>query len=64
MEKEKTKPGCRKNLGIVLARQCMMEEENIHQLPADIDMHILAYKHQRESARRADIEVKTKHTKV
>jgi hypothetical protein len=50
------------NIAVARGKLCVQTcEVDTHQLPADIDMHILAYTHQRESARRAAIDGKTKH---
>ena len=50
------------NIAVARGKMCVQTcEVDTHQLPADIDMHILAYTHQRESARRAAIDGKTKH---
>ena len=53
------------NIAVARGKLCVQTcEVDTHQLPADIDMHILKCTHKRESARRAAIEVKTKHTKA
>ena len=53
------------NTGVERGSLCVQTcEVHTHQLPADIDMTIMTYTHQRESARRAAIEVQTRHTKA
>jgi hypothetical protein len=45
------------NISVAQGKMCVQTcEVDTHQLPADIDMHILAYTHKCESARRAAIE--------
>ena len=53
------------NISVARGQMCVQTcQVDTHQLPADIDMHILAYTHQCESARRAAIDGKTKQKKA
>ena len=53
------------NISVARGQMCVQTcQVDTHQLPADIDMHILAYTHKCESARRAAIDGKTKQKKA
>ena len=53
------------NTGVERGSLCVQTcEVHTHQLPAGIDMTIMTYTDQQESARRAAIEVQTRHTKA